>query len=457
MRRYVIMILVGCLLLGAMVSCGGDTAAETETERKTEGVTNAMTDETNETNETSETIATATETETEASPVDPALWGDPDVTYPCGDGSILRTYGNKTAEDLEAVCAFYRADGYTVYTDTTKNGSRAATYVKGAAMAHLYWFSNSRELSVVTSEGAGATLPPVTPAVVSGDHTVSVTQMGDTVHVNGMGYIIRLADGSFIVYDGAYAEQAEPLVQTMESMCDGNEKPLIRAWVLTHAHGDHYLAFRQVAQKLSERVQVEYVLVAPIDEETAQASGETYFHDGLFEQDMAKLTGARAVYVHTGMEFTFCNLKLEILLSPDDLYKVGKHGRNFNNSSIVSRVYDESYSALFLGDTGIQGATLCSNVYGDYLQSDICQVAHHGVEDVPLSFYLTVRAAVLYYPCSQELYDANSRNNTVRRSLECKEFTKEILIAGLGQYTVEWGRQYDPSAAVIIRDHPEKS
>lgn len=388
----------------------------------------------------------------DASPIDPSLLGTPSNSYTCGDGTTLKTYTKMTATDFSSICEFYRSNGYSAYSKTEKNGSLFATYVKGDDMAHLYWLKNSGELSIVTSE-SGASLPPVTPSVTTGEYTTKVVQMTDKLHNNGMGYIIQLADGSFIVYDGAYVEQAEPMIQTMESL-NGGEKPLIRAWVITHAHGDHYLAFRQAAQHFSDRIQVEYVMVAPVPEADALSqANETYFYDGLFEKDMAKLTGAKAVYIHTGMEFTFCNLKLEILLSPDDLYKYGNHDGNFNNSSIVSRLYDNSYSALFLGDTAIQGSTFCSNVYGSYLKSNMCQIAHHGVENVPLSFYMTVQAPILFYPCDKALYDLQSRNNDVREALEKQSFTKEILIAGLGQYTVEWGKQCSASDKLVIRDY----
>ena len=135
----------------------------------------------------------------------PEGYASADITYDCQDDSTLYTYGGKTEADFEAVCAHYKALGFRVYSDTAKNGSRFTTLVGDGPMAHIYWLKNAGELNLVLSQTAASTLPPVTPAVTTGDTAVSVTQIKDAAHVNGMGYVIQLADGSFIVYDGAYS------------------------------------------------------------------------------------------------------------------------------------------------------------------------------------------------------------------------------------------------------------
>ena len=376
-----------------------------------------------------------------------------DITYECQDDSVLYSYAGKTEADFEAVCAHYKSLGFRVYSDTSKNGSRFTTLIGDGPMAHIYWLKNTGELNVVLSQTAAATLPPVTPTVTTGDTVTSVTQIKDVGHVNGMGYVIQLADGSFIVYDGAYSDQARKLVSTREDLVPAGEIPVIRAWVMTHSHDDHHPTFTTVARRMSSKVKVEHVLFAPIDPETAvEHGGDTYFNENIHE-DITKLE-ATAVYVHTGMEFTFCNLKLEILMTADDIYKAGIHNNYFNNSSTVSRLYDENYSALFTGDCGKESSNLMEEIYGNYLKSDICQISHHGVEDVPLSFYQAVQASILYYPCNQWLYDQTDRHHDVRKGCEEMASTKEILIAGLGQYTRVWGTTFEANAPLSVADHP---
>ena len=384
----------------------------------------------------------------------PEFISTPDINYACQDDSKLATYKDKSIADYIEVCDYYKASGYEVYGESEKNGSLFATLVNGSKMAHVYFLADRGELNVVTSDKAGDTLPPKTPDVVDGEYEVTITQMQDATHVNGMCYIIQLADGSYIVYDGAYTNQSQKIMQHFKRTAPDENNIVIRAWILTHSHEDHYPAFGDFAKKYASKATVEYVIIAPIERELAATmhGGDTYFNDNI-AADIAKFDGAKTVYAHTGMEFKFCNLNLEILLSPDDLFKEENHGGNFNNTSIVSRVYDDEYSFFAAADTAFAGCEWLMSVYGEYLKSDICQVAHHGVEDAPISFYDLIKAPILYYPCLQWLYDANSRNNEVRDALEKREYTKEILIAELARFTRAWGTKFAEDAPLSMPNY----
>ena len=358
--------------------------------------------------------ATEAETEPGVPALDPAGFGAADDEYACQDDSTLFTYKEKTAEEFAGVCAYYEEIGYTLYSESEKAGNLFATYTMGSDLAHVYWIAHSGELSIVLSESAGETLPPASsPEIMQGDYTPSITQMRDGSNVNGMCYIVQLPDGSFIVYDGSYEKRGKKVLAAIKELHGEEGTPLIRAWVLTHSHDDHYPAFSYICNKNASDVKVEYVIFAPIEPALAkQIGGDNYFNTDV-HKDIAKL-GAKTVYAHTGMEFAFGDFKMEVLLAADDLFKVGNHGGNFNNSSLVTRIYTDDYSALFTGDIGKEGAAWMMDAYGEYLKSDVCQVSHHGVEDVPLEFYETVQASILYYPCNQWLYDQTERHYDVR-------------------------------------------
>jgi hypothetical protein len=78
-------------------------------------------------------------------------------------------------------------------------------------------------------------------------------------------------------------------------------------------------------------------------------------------------------------------------------------------------------------------------IYGDYLKSDMCQVAHHGVEDFPLIAYRFIKPAILWYPCSQALYDKTNRDKEVRAALAKSKYTKEIILHEKARETREFG------------------
>lgn len=383
-----------------------------------------------------------------------------DITYQCEDGSILSTYKDKTVDDYMSACTHYENMGYSIYTSTDMAGNLSTTYINGEAMAHIYWHPSTKELNIVLSETAGATLPPATPAVTNGDVPCTIAQMMDSEHNIGMGYIIQLTDGSYIIYDGSFASQSSQVEKYLLENHTGDGKPIIRAWVLTHSHNDHYSVFQTFADQARKKEQfiVEYIIVSPMNEQNYSLSDDdgTLYLSTTFHDDAACFTGAKVVFAHTGMKFTFGNLNMEVLYTPESCFKASDQIGYFNNTSVVTRLYDENYSALFLGDVGNQGTTLMAQYYGSYLESDICQVSHHGLDDVPLSFYELVKSPILFYPCNLSLYEQTEQHRDVRMALERKDYTKEILIAGLDQYVRAWGTTFEADAPLIIPNHPTK-
>ena len=387
----------------------------------------------------------------------PAASG-PDLFYSCNDGSLLYTYGDADIFRFAQQCADCEAEGYERYSSAVMGSTAAVTYVKDRAMAHVYWHATTKELNVVLSQDAGATLPPAEPTASEGSVPCTITQIMDDTNDIGMGYVVQLTDGSYIVYDGSFAEQADRIEQFLLDHHPGEGLPLVRAWVLTHSHQDHVEAFRTLAQRARQEATftIEYVIVSPMNHAEYQLSDEdstAYLSTELYS-DVAAFTGAQVVFAHTGMTFAFGNLRMEVLYTPESLFKSTEDIYYFNNTSVVTRLYDENYSALFLGDVGELGTDLMIRCYGDsYLSSDACQIAHHGLEDVPLSFYEVVRAPLLLYPCSQRAYDQRGQNGSTRRGLQEKPYTKEILIAGLSQYTVPWGKKFEASATLSMPDY----
>jgi beta-lactamase superfamily II metal-dependent hydrolase len=221
----------------------------------------------------------------------------------------------------------------------------------------------------------------------------------------------------------------------------GEEGIVIRAWIITHAHGDHYAAFRAFAPLYAADVTLETVMISPVESSEAYLTAAT----GI-AADVAEFDGAELCYVHTGMTFRFCNVRLEVLFTGDELWIAEptrdeglSEAQNPNNASIVSRIYTDDYSALFLADASEEVGLRMALYYGDYLKSDMCQVAHHGVEDFPLIAYRFINAALLWYPCDTALYNRADRDREVRDALANSAYTKEIVIRDFNTVTKDFG------------------
>jgi hypothetical protein len=216
-----------------------------------------------------------------------------------------------------------------------------------------------------------------------------------------MGYIVTLSDGSFIVYDGGYADDADELWNTLGgNSLESGEKIHIRAWLITHGHGDHYPAFKTIMSnsKRKASIELDQLMIAPISGVLTNASTEI--------KNAISGTGAKLCYVHTGMNFKYGNVTMEILYSPEQTWINGAPKTDpENTTSVVSRIkVDGGKNMIFLGDANLISAPELVKLYGNYLKSDMCQVAHHSCESFTKEAYQLINADVWMVPACSCLY-----------------------------------------------------
>lgn len=355
-----------------------------------------------------------------------ASLGEASASYAYGNGARMVSYTGKTEADFESYCAGLVTLGYTLYDSATIDNLRSATYSNGKAMIHVT-FSGSTMNVVFSNTGAAAL--PTEFADATGDYEISVTQLQESDHDNGMGYLIQLSDGSFIIYDGGYADtegaelsngkicaenQAKQLYALMSGMVNEGTPIVIRAWVLTHAHPDHTSAFADFAANYASDVTLHQVIISPVNE--CEAGLSNYLIKGVIS-DTAKFADAKIAYVYTGMSLTFGGLTMDILLTGGDIYITREVDAiaNGNNSSVVSRLYNADNSMLFLADIGSQGAAKLSEYYTNALRCNMIQVSHHGGADVYIGFYTTycdyTNADILWYDCSEVYFKGGNSDN----------------------------------------------
>jgi len=355
-----------------------------------------------------------------------------DIEYTTGSEDKLYSYYEKNDEDFLGACKYYEEKGYKLYAHHQMADNKSATYIKGKAMAHLYWTACEQELNIVVSETNGEFLPKDIKNI-KGNKKITVTQLKSDM-LNGMGYVITLADGSFVIIDGGWDSVADELFDTLKKLNGGEKNIVIRAWLMTHSHNDHYSCFMSFADKYADKVKLECFMLSPLSV-LLQEGKDTYLNIE-YKNDVAKFKGAKSCYIYTGMFFEFGSVNAEILFAPDELYN-SYVSDNYNDASIVSRFYTDKCKALFLADAGDIPAYMLIAYYGDYLKSDICQVSHHGAEDCPLIIYRYIKAPHLFFPCSTELY-GGKRAETVRKGIINSKHTEKTYVHSIDRYTLEF-------------------
>ncbi len=380
---------------------------------------------------TSEEIISA-ETESTATPVNPDDLAENGFKYNCGDGSKFYACYERTEEEFEGLLKYCENDGYTEYAYREIGESKFATFVKDKEFIHISYLPIYEEITITTSSIAGDKLPETIDDETLDIH--SVTQMG-SVKGNGMGYIITLTDGTFILIDGGYDTGAEPLYKELLRQTAG-KTPVIRSWIFSHSHMDHYSFFDEFSSQFGKNVELERVMYGIPN--SADAS-DKWLHTSISQKlkRFATIDKMEITAVHTGMSFKYGKLQLEILLAPENVY-VNGNPTNFNESSIVVRFKSDKGSFISLADIPILGSKYMIDIYGDALKSDICQVSHHGVEDAPIELYQKIKAETLFIPCDKGLYNS-ARNMEVRKALKAMDSTKNIYLHDEGNITVKFG------------------
>ena len=314
---------------------------------------------------------------------------------------ILNKKENASSEDFSAAVAKYRKMGFSAAYETQK----LTVLTNGEETVNISLKGKNNALRIIREKGVN--LPP---AAVPIDEKCDalLTQM-QTIFFscdNGMCYIIRLSDGTFVILDGGVGTFDEPEhfleILNKQKACDGF--PRIRAWFITHPHRDHYGLFEIMMEKHRDAFRLDTLIYNWPDKAYSAHWSDTTKFDKIAE----KHDGFSVVTARTGYKFTFGDNNFEILFSPDDILpqKLG----NVNDTSLVIRHTYKDKTVLYLGDVMTPAAEIIlEECEEETLRADVLQVAHHGFWGASDALYRMIQPKTLLWPIPDYHYFNMSR------------------------------------------------
>lgn len=364
--------------------------------------------------------------------------------FDCGDGVWQMLLECVAEADAQGYVTELEEAGYRLLSGNRKGANVFWQLKNEEKVIKATYIPCASSLRVIVIPVDGAAISDLTDLNHPPVCRTQVTQIGLGCGVDGMygsakrlygvsmSYVIRLCDGSFIVYDGGmpYPEYTERLYTVLRAQTATGKAIIIAAWVLTHAHPDHTGVFDLFADEYADKVTVENIVMnfgtPPLEEDNR-------YQEHILAQTR-KFPGVRIMKVFAGTDLYFRNAKMEVLFEQTLL--APQKPENLNTETLVTRLVLDEKTFLFLGDHADYAggsnypASFFNNgairrMYGDYLKSDVVQVAHHGLGGGgTTALYELVAAKYALWPVGEEKFLRHNLANTSANAYFLREDVK---------------------------------
>lgn len=318
----------------------------------------------------------------------------------CSDGAELVLLRNRNFEQYEALEKSLCADDFVYYDKRTEGDVVFSTFVKGNHVIYLSYTPSEQCIRQISKENAVLYQKENQP--IQNQVTPLITQVRNAYFSLdcGMTYVIRVCDGRFVLIDGGIGEyeEADHLWDVLMSQCEGDDKPVIAAWFITHPHCDHFGGFVKFMDKYGDRVRLESVLynwaLESMSQPVSKLNDLTEFNRIIEKyRDIAKVITPR-----TGQRYIFADAVFDVLYVCEDLYP--EKIPNVNDTSLVMRMELAGRRVLWLGDIQGQGTDyMCGRFPTETFRCEIFQVGHHGYDGGSDELHRKADPEILLWPC----------------------------------------------------------
>jgi beta-lactamase superfamily II metal-dependent hydrolase len=327
----------------------------------------------------------------------------------CGNDTHM-IYADKTGiDEFEAYRDKLEAEGFAKRSERTVEGNVFYTYVQDKNYIYMYYKPSDNSARIILGpidSLADEDQSADTGIVCEPSLTIIGQSSGNDV---GQGYVFLLPDGRFIVQDGGYRNKnrADNIYKSILEIAPDPENIVIAAWFMSHPHIDHQQAIEEFLSKHKddENLTIESFVLnyAPSSmysykrpDGYRETSGESV--DNLFSLIKRCAPEAKIIKAHTGQMIKYGeDAYVEVLYTAED-YLPAELFDYVNSTSLVIRVTVSDTAVLLLADTTHASGRIMEQTFGDYLRSDMVQLAHHGKAPSNSSLYELVKAEVLLWP-----------------------------------------------------------
>ncbi len=365
-----------------------------------------------------------------------------------GDNCYMLTFDSVSLQALSDYVAIFGNKGYELYTENTIDDNKFYTYTNEEYVLNVIYTGYNNSVHVLVQSLEDTALPTraednVYTPIEGCETTISQLGLyypfgdnGAEKYFNGMSYVMRLADGSFIVIDGGHNKSidGDRIYNVMRKQAPDPDNIVVAAWIFTHAHSDHIGFFNDFAKNYSDKVTVEqFIYNFPGAEQRGTLADNRDMVDGAMAKYFKNVPKVKA---HAGQEYYIRNAKITMLYSLD-VYR--SELTDYNNTSLAFTIEAEGYKWMVFGDYSEGGQTLRSMYSAKTLKSDIMQVSHHGVAGQSTQTYEIVAPEYALWPAGD--YFVSFVYNGAVQNIQLKEQSwNKYMMEKMDQSKVFWAK-----------------
>lgn len=318
----------------------------------------------------------------------PAIQKESDVIkgpFYRGGGNYVVTSADISMEEYENYKKSLEECGFEKYADNGEgfgNAVFSVTYQKGAIVLTVVYYAVTKNMTVSFYSGElSSHLQYRESDQIEGAKT---TMYMTELWWFGNSFVFQLKNGHFIISDGGYRNDLAYLLDFLEEHAPNGEKPVVDAWIITHAHGDHCGALMTIVEfhrEWMDRIFVEGIYVSePNDEVLAKCGGHTphaivRLAAVWFKKQDGSSTGLYRPL--TGQRYYFSDITMDIIYSQEQVME--ENYTNLNEASTVCLFTIEGQKCFLSGDVHETGLEfIVKNYPKEYLELDFFTLNHHG-------------------------------------------------------------------------------